>query len=390
MANNLQRMTLLFVGLFFLTSLGGRPAYAFDNYKEFKRDHWDFELGSQYFYSQANYVNMGTATQNLSSGNHFRQIDVNLSTRYIPARDWSMFVLANIGSAESKNSLTTRTNSSLNQVLGGADFLMYDGVVQLVPELALLIPLEKVSTSNDQALNSEGVFEGWARLTVQKNFALARAYGWWGVNYRGEGRSYLMPWGVGLQRKWGAWKLGGEFFGTQSITDDTSTSNKVIRNAYLNQVDAESYKWYSVNPSLVDTLLYATWNISPAWSLQINGGMTVAGENAAAGYHAGGFIRYSFDLAKGYVPPPAYEPVHNTVPAGKSNMYKQTDTDLSSEKKVKKFHEATDDGVDQSLFKPQPTKRKRRKKTIDQELQKQMDNAEMQIELKQDKRKSSP
>lgn len=383
MANNLQRLTLLFVGLFLLVP-GGEKAHAFDNYKEFKRDHWDFELGTQYFYSEANYVNMGGGTQKLTSGNHYQLIDVNFSTRYMPSRDWSVFALATIGSAESKNSVSTRSNSSLSQAIGGFDFIMYDGAFQLVPEIAVLIPFEKVNGSGDQVLNSEGVFEAWARMTAQKDLGAARMYGWLGINYRGEGRSYLMPWGVGLQGKFATWKLGAEVFGTQSITDDTDTSNKALRNAYLNQVDAESFRWYSVNPSVVDTLLYATWNLTPAWSLQANAGATVAGENSAAGYHVGGFIRYSFDLTQGYSAPAAYEPVRNSVPRGKSNMYKEADTDLSSEKKVKKFREQTDDGVDQSLFKPAPTKRP---KTVDDELQRQMDDAEMQIELKQDKKK---
>lgn len=380
MANNLQRLTLLFVGLFLLAP----AAHSFDNYKEFKRDRWDFELGTQYFYSDANYVNMGSGTQKLTSGNHYQLIDVNFSTRYMPSRDWSLFALATIGNAESKNSVSTRTNSSLTQLLGGFDFIMYDGVFQLVPEMAVLIPFEKVDGTADQVLNAEGVFEAWARMTAQKDLGAARMYGWIGFNYRGEGRSYVMPWGVGFQGNFGVWKLGGEFFGTQSITDDKDTNNKASRNAYLNQVDAESYRWYSVNPSLVDTLLYATWDVAPAWSLQFNGGATVAGENAAAGYHVGGFIRYSFDLTRGYSAPRSYEPVHNAVPSGKSNMHKESDTELSSEQKVKKFREQTDDGVDQTIFKPTPTKRP---KTVDDELQRQMDDAEMQIELKQDKKK---
>ncbi|HEX7674309.1 MAG TPA: hypothetical protein VF412_09060 [Bdellovibrio sp.] len=384
MANNLQRLTSVVLGLFLLSS----AANAFDNYKEFKRDHWDFELGTQFFYSEANYVNMGTGTTSLTSGNHYQLLDVDFSTRYI-FKDWSLFAEGTMSNAESKNSVATRTNSTLTQALLGMDFMMYDGYLQLVPELAALVPFQKISTSDDQVLNSEGVFEAWARITAQKDFGKARIYGWLGLDYRGEGRSYLMPWGVGLQGKFSQFKLGAELYGSQSITDDTDTSNKTIRNAYLNQVDAESYKFYSVNPSIVDTMLYATWSMTPAWSVQVNGGATVAGENAAAGYHVGGFIRYSFDLAAGYVPPDRYEPVHNAVPEGKSNMYQQ-DSELSSDKKVKRFREQTDDGVDQNLFKPAPTKRQVKPKTVDDELQQQMNDTEFQIELKQDRKKKSP
>ncbi|QDK36530.1 hypothetical protein [Bdellovibrio sp. NC01] len=385
MANNLKSLTSLCALVLSGIVLGSSTAHAFDNYKEFKRDHWDFELGTQFFYTEANYVNMGSGTTNLTSGNHYQLIDVNFETRYMPRKDWSFFAAGVLSTAESKNSVATRSNSSFSKMILGLDFVMYDGPFQLVPEIATLIPFDKVDGTTDQVLTSEGVFEAWARLTAQKDFGAARIYGWLGLNYRGEGRSYLMPWGVGVQGKFTSFKLGGELFGTQSVTDDTG--DRSVRIAYINTVDAESFKWYMVNPSVVDTLLYATWEINPAWSIQVNGGATVAGENTAAGYHVGGFIRYSFDMSKGYTQQEdRFVPVTNPVPRGRSNMYKETDTDLSSQKKVKNFKEQTDDGVDQSLFQPQPTQRVK-PKTVDDELQRQMDDAEMQIELKQDKKK---
>ncbi|MGE5085514.1 MAG: hypothetical protein ACM3MG_04385 [Bacillota bacterium] len=376
MANNLQRLTSIILGFLLLSPGAG----AFDNYKEFKRDHWDFEVGTNYFYSEANYVSMGNGTSSLTSGNHYQLLDVNLSTRYMPAKDWSVFVMGTISSAESKDSVATRSNSTLSQVLGGFDFVMYDGWFQLVPELAVLVPLQKVDTTSDAVLNSEGVYEMWARLTAQKDFGILRAYGWAGFNYRGEERSYLMPWGVGMQLKGRRVRLGGEIFGFQSISDDKDTSNKTARNAYLNTVDAGSYKFYSVNPSVVDSLAYLTWMINSKWSLQANTGLTLAGENSAAGFHVGGFIRYSFDLSEGYKEKPYIEPEASPVPEGRSNLYDQRDEELSSSTKVRQFKEQTSDGVDQQLFKPRPTKRKPR--VNDQQLQQQLNDAEFEIELK--------
>lgn len=383
MANNLQRLTSTFLSLFLLS-----PAVlAFDNYKEFKRDRWDFELGSELFYSEANYVNMGSSTQKLTSGSHFQLLDVNLSTRYMPRRDWSLFAMGTISNAESKDSISTRTNSSFSQALLGFDFMMYNDWLQMVPEVAALIPFEKVDKTSDKVLNSEGVYQAWARLNLQKELGAWRFYGWAGFNYRGEGRSYLMPWGFGIQSKWSAWNLGAEIFGAQSITDDSDSSNKIARQTLVNTVDAGSYKFYYPNPSVIDSRVFLNWNVSPKWSLQVNGGTTLAGENTAAGYHVGGFVRYSYDLSQGYSAP-GVELDQSSVPRGKSNMYLHPDVDLSSDKKVNKFREETSDGVDQTIFQAKPTQRpKPTQNTVDEELQKQMDAAEIQIELKQDKRK---
>ncbi|WP_374077374.1 hypothetical protein [Bdellovibrio bacteriovorus] len=376
MANNLQRAAFAFVGLFLFSF----PVWALDNYKEFKRDHWDFEVGTQFFRSEANYPSSGGGSQNLPNGNHYQLIDVNLGTRYMPRQNWSVFAWGTVGSAESKDSIATRTNSTLSEGAVGFDFLMYNDLFQLVPEVIALMPFEKIDPASDAVMNSEGVFEVRSRLIAQKDFGSMRGYGWLGFNYRGDGRSFLMPWGVGAQLKMTRLRLGAELFGYQSVSDDTD-KDSLLRTSYINGVNAGSMKFYGPNPSLVDTQVYATWLITRKWSVQANGGMTLMGSNTAAGFHVGGFIRYSFDMTEGYTED-VYEPVNSPVPNYRSNMY---DSDMSSEKKVQQFKEETDDGIDQNIFKPRPTKKKPR--VQDQELQQQLDDTEFQLELKSDKKK---
>ncbi|QLY25871.1 hypothetical protein HW988_02160 [Bdellovibrio sp. KM01] len=378
MANNLQCLSAFLLSLLVASS----TAMAFDNYKEFRRDRWDFELGTNFFYSEANYENFGDGSSNLTSGNHYQLLDIDFGTRYMPAKNWSVFASGTLSSAESKNSVATRTNTSFTDFIGGLDFIAYDGWLQLVPEFGLLIPFQEVNGTGDDALNSEGVFEFWGRLTAQKDFGTIRMYGWLGYDYRGDGRSSLLPWGGGLQLKANAFRFGGELIGSQSLSNDKDTNTKYIRNAYLQNVNAGSYRFYSVNPSLIDTLFYATWVIDSKWSLQANGGATVAGENTAAGYHIGGFIRYSFDMTEGYAEEtytPTYNPTPSSAPMGRSGMYDRSDTQISTPN-TRKFKEATDDGVDQKQFKPRPTKKKKKKSDVN--LQQQLDKTEFEVELK--------
>ncbi|WII70616.1 hypothetical protein QJS83_09115 [Bdellovibrio sp. 22V] len=377
MANNLQRLTFVFVGLLFSCS----SALALDNFKEYRRDRWDFEVGTQYFYSEANYPSSGGGSQNLPSGNHYSLLDVYLGSRYTPRRNWSVFGWGNVGSAESKDSVATRSNSTITEAAVGFDFLMYSEAFQLIPEIIGVIPFEKVDPTSDTVLNSEGVIEVRSRLIAQKDFGSVRAYGWLGFTFRGDDRSYLMPWGVGTQLKLSRLRLGAELFGYQSVTDDPN-KNPATRTAYINGVNAGSMKFYGVNPSLMDSQLFATWLISPNWTLQANGGMTLMGSNSAAGFHVGAFVRYSFDMTEGYTEP-TYVPVDSPVPSYRSNMYDDQD-EMSSERKVRQFKEQTDDGVDQNLFKPRPTKKPR---VNQQQLQQQLDDTEFQIELKSNKKK---
>ncbi|WP_413943917.1 hypothetical protein [Bdellovibrio sp. HCB-162] len=377
MANNLQRLTFAFAGLFFFSF----PVWALDNYKEYKRDTWEFEVSSQFFRSEANYPESGGSSQNLPNGNHYQLIDVTLATRYMPRQNWSVFGWGNVASAESKDSIATRTNSTLSEGAVGADFLIYNEMFQLIPEVIAVFPFEKIDNTSDTVMNSEGVIEVRSRVIAQKDFGTFRGYGWLGFNYRAEGRSFLMPWGVGAQLKMDRIRLGAELFGYQSVSDDTN-KNSLSRTSYINGVNAGSLKFYGANPALMDTQLYAKWLINRKWSIQANGGATLMGSNVAAGFHIGGFIRYTFDMTEGYTTEEAYTPINSPVPNYRSNMY---DNQMSSDKKVQQFKEETDDGIDQTLFTPRPTKKQRIQQ--DQELQQQLDDTEFQLELKSNKKK---
>lgn len=380
MANNLQRLTFIIAGLFFLSL----PAGALDNFKEYRRDQWDFDLGVDYFYSEANFPSSWGSSQNLSSGNHYSLLSSNLTTRYMPRRNYALFAWGTLANAESKDSIATRTNSTFTEVAVGMDFLMYDDLFQIAPEIIVVMPLQKIEPTTDKVFNSEGVLEVRSRLIAQKDFGSWRGYGWLGFNYRGDGRSFLMPWGVGTQLKFTSARFGAELFGYQSVSEDTD-KNSLVRTAYVNGVNAGSMRFYSENPSIMDSMLYATWMINSKLSLQANGGMTLMGSNAAAGFHVGGFLRYTFDLTEGYTEEPYSPPINSPVPKYRSNMYDNKDTEISSEKKVKSFKEETEDGVDQQIFKSRPTKRPPRVK--DQQLQQQLDDTEFQLELKSEKKK---
>lgn len=376
-ANNLRRLAVVFVNLFVFS----QPLWALDSYKEYRRDHWDLELGTDYFYSESNYPTSGGAAQNLPSGNHYSLLNVNLATRYVPRRDWSIFAWGSVANSESKDSLSVRQNSSLTELAVGADFVMYSNEFQLIPEFIAVAPLAKVDPTSDVVMNHEGVFELRSRLRFQKDFGSVRGYGWVGFDFRGEGRSFLAPWGVGTQLKLSRVRLGAELFGYQSITEDTDR-NWSQRTSYINGVNAGSLRFYSIEPSVVDSKVYAMWLMSSRWSLQGQVGTTLSGESMAAGFHVGGFLRYAFDLTEGYREQPYVAPVESQIPASPSNMYQETP--LSSERKVRRFEEQLDDGVDQRLFRARPTPKPR---VNDVELQKQLDDTEFNVELKAKKKK---
>ena len=355
-AINLKSLNL-FALVFCLSS---SVAMAKDNFREFKRDHWDFEFSTEYFYSEENYTSFGDSPASLPSGNHFQLMDFSFATRYMPNKKSSYFAMMNVGVAESRNAFATRTNSTVNKIMAGVDFLAYSDRFQLIPEVSLLFPLDKVDPNSDTVANNEGVLELHTRLHAQKEFGSSRAYGWLGFDFRSEGRSFLLPWGVGYQKRIAKYRLGAEVFGFQSITDD-SVENDALRRSYINAVNAGSFKFYSANPALVDASLFATWMASEKWNFQVTAGHTIMGDNMAAGFHVGANLLYSFDLTDGYSSE-TYRPLSSPTPRSRSNMYRESE--LSSERKVRQFEEDINDGVDQRQFRARPTQIKKKSKEL--------------------------
>lgn len=228
----------------------------------------------------------------------------------------------------------TRSNSSVTGAYLGYAYRPYNEAFDLITDFNVLIPFQKIDQNTDTVINAEGVIEATGLLRAQKDFATFSALGYIGVTYR-QARSSLVPWGVGVEANYAKWAWGGKFFGYQSVTDDPDTNNKIQRTIVTDRVNASSLYFYSVNPSVVDSEAWVRFKFDNVWALTVGGGATLTGANTAAGYHAGVAIKYSWDSEPSYYMKPGI----STQEDG-----------LSSERKVPKFKEETDDGVNQKLF----------------------------------------
>ncbi len=358
--------------------------WAFDNFKDFRKDHWDFDVSTDYYTTQSNYDSSGSE-EALGNSGQYQLINVDFGSRFTWGRRTAFFASLRAGMAESK-SLVTRNTTGLTEGLMGAEYLAYSGSFDIVPEVSVLIPTGGTpSGTSYNAVASESVMEIRPKVTLQKIFGLLGGYAYGGFTYRDQGRSFLLPWGVGAFLRHADSRLGAEIFGYQSVTNDKDTNNKGSRLAYIGNADAGSYKFLSFNPSLIDSNFFYHINVSGPWSFQISGGISIAGTNAADGYHAGAMIRYSFDTAASSSNENSryLAPVPSETPRGKSQMYSTPRPDVNGEKKLNQFHEDTNDGVDQRLFKKPAAPVRPAKPQVP--LQQQLDDTEMKIELKSNK-----
>lgn len=346
----MKRATLLVLLL-----LAAESALALEGLRTFRQNEWVVSTKANYLYSDANYTGSGSQNSLPNSGK-YQLLDTLLGTRFVFTPEWAVMAGANVGYAESKSADATRSNSSFNWGTLGLEFTSDMGGFELIPEFSFVYPFEKNTSTQDSVMNSEGVIEARAILHAQAAFEGFDLFGSLGYSWRDQGRSSLMPWSAGAEFGFRSFSFGAKVFGFQTLKDDddTGTTKEGDRQNTLLRVNAGSLKFYGLNPNLVDTEAYFKFNWNRALTVQVSGGLTVAGVRSAMGYHGGVELLYRF----------------NTTGVRRRLLRPANPSDTYREEPSHQFKEDTDDGVDQRIFKPlyrpQPPPPKPVQQTIEQ------------------------
>jgi hypothetical protein len=359
-----------------LLCLISQNGYSFNKLKTYEPRTFEMSGGATYFESTSNFNDVGTNI-NLISSNKYALLDMFLETRYVFKDFWSVRAKAFISNAESKNTDFNRSNSTLNTLEASGDWMVYRGFMDVVPELTMRYSLDQISNTQDSVITNEGVLEIIAMLKAQNNYQWFSYYAGGGYDFRSE-RSSVMPWYVGGGLQWKHSFFGLELNGFQTITDDSDkgSTNEAIRNTLIQRVNGGSYKFYSINPSHIQVQANLDIGFSSGFVVKSYIANSISGQNYANGLTIGVALNLLFDTFSNY-PHKEILPVKQVEPA----------------KQEENYQIQTQDGVDQKLFQKEPEVpvaapvKKYNKVPSDDDIQDQLDQAEMSIKLKAKKRK---
>lgn len=378
---SMKKFNIFFLILFCLTY----KANSFNKLKTYEPRTFEIGAGLGYFDSSANFNGDGNKV-NLLSTNKYTLLDSFVQSRYVFPGAWSVSASANVSNAESKNTDFVRTNSALNTLSISADYMVYRGFMDLIPEFTFKYSLDPVTSNQDTVMTNEGVMELIAMLKAQNNYGWFSYYLGCGFDYRSE-RSGLFPWNVGGGVKWGQSFLGVELSGFQSVMDDGDKGTlESARYSLVQKVNGGSYRFYTVNPSHTQASVNIDLGFSRGIILKSYFATSMAGQNYSSGMSAGVSLTLLFDA---FSKKPTYvEPTKNHEQEVKKVIEEPV--------KQEEYKIQTDDGVDQTLFQKEPEipkapvkEKTARKQTLsDEDLQSQLDDAEMTIKLKSNKKKS--
>ncbi len=305
-------------------------------FQGYNSGHFDFDASLDYFKTTSNFLPDGSKLK-LPSGNQFQSINSLIGARYVFFDDLGLFGKMGVGNAESKDSLSTRTNSTVSHVLIGADYRIFKFDAWTVTALlSYSQALEKISATTDSALNNDGANEVKAFLESSYKLGDFVPYAKAGINYRSEGLSTLFLYTLAAEIRSTSLAGGAAINGLMSIKDDEKTNTPGDREAITNRVNGGSKRYDSINPNLTDLEIYLKYKMYNDLVFKLTTSYTLAGSNSAEGLQFGLAATWSFGQH-----------------VKKSSAKKlETLKPVTLDPTDKNFKEDTNDGVNQDYFKP--------------------------------------
>lgn len=321
-----------FIPLIFCMLSTYQTAFAEEVYKPFAAGRFDSYLGAEYFSSSANYDSNGTK-QNLITGASFSNISTEMSARYLFWDKFGIYTGLLFNNVQTSNGIRDRANSALAYYSFGADlqvFHSYNWSVYIDGNYKMAN--EEINITGDDAIASDGANEAIISGVVIYQNEPWRMFGKVGYDYRTEGLSSLVRYGIGGDYAFGSFKLGLDLTGYSTVQDDEKTATSIDRDLVTTRVNGGSRRYYAVNPNSLDAQLYGIYNFGKDFAVKVYAGNTVMGSNSAEGYTAGVTLNWGFGMTKKAI---KSEDVPNS-----SNL---PDDEAG-------FKVDTNDGVDQGIF----------------------------------------
>lgn len=248
-----------------------------------------------YFDSKANYDINGGSYVDLINGRYYKSVLGEFGFEYWLMNDFSVIAQLGVNRAESYDGVFTRESTEATDLLVGGRFVAMRLPVILIPELWVSYPFNKFDETTDEVLTGEGVMRGFAGLWVELPIHQFFPYAEVGYLHQDGGRAGLFQYQAGVNWKIPSFKIGGGAYGSIVVVHDDLQDTRVLRDTVTQRVNGGSYKYYSVDPSVLGLEAHASFDMNENFRFNAGIDKTINGEASAAGWTAKIGLEFMFD-----------------------------------------------------------------------------------------------
>jgi hypothetical protein len=254
---------------------------------------WRISMAGNYVHTNQNYdIEAGNFVE-LPSGNYLETYEFFPRARYNFSRSFSLYAGLNGSDVTTQTGGRLRKKSSVNEVVLGADALLYKGWAHLIASVEGGYPIFQIDTLTNDPLSSDGVWYAQGQLFLYRPWGLINSYAQLGFRGRGEGVAQLFLYEFGLELPFSRnFLIGTGVGGASTAVKDELTSTE--RTTVTSRVNGGSHYYYAHDPEWIEWQAWA--GFSPVKSWQVKGGyaQTFNGRNAAQ--YGKVFLSLSFDF----------------------------------------------------------------------------------------------
>ncbi|MCB9027226.1 MAG: hypothetical protein H6625_12970 [Bdellovibrionaceae bacterium] len=252
----------------------------------------------QFLNTTENFDKEGGGIEDLDSGNSYKLYNLNVSTFYTFSTDLAFDLGMAFANATSIDAKEERTNTQFTEVHAKLLYQLTEHPVELIPEIALIIPFNRVNEDTDDVLTGEGSLQAMFGTWLVKDFGSFYTYLFAGYNYRDEGRSALLPWKLGAEIDFDGFYLGVEGSGYESMSEDENTDNEIVKTKVTNKVNAGSLNFYSINPQEIAVAGWVGIEFSKFFLTRLQYSQSINGSNTSLNRVFMATFEYRFDMTK--------------------------------------------------------------------------------------------
>jgi hypothetical protein len=252
-----------------------------------------------YSFSDGNFTAGGGGFSSLANGGKFQQYQTHLLGDYDFSAALRLRVHFSMTGVDANNSLYSRTNFHMDRLGLGGEYWTGFGRVPFIFYGNVSAPLYKpdLDAASDTAFGTDGAMNADFGVFVRPRFW--GLLGKFGVGYlwRNEDLSHLIPWTAGATYILPVGQIGGGLRGYQTAVKDTSSAaERARRTTAIQNNQAGSLSYLSVDPSLQQFYVDSRWGITPALDFLTDASYDFNGSSTAKNFALSVGFRWILDF----------------------------------------------------------------------------------------------
>ncbi len=254
---------------------------------------WQLSADSELLQTTNNLSNSG-ATVPLANNGEFFFVAAKFNLTYRLNPRWQFYGGADYAYSKSSLANVDRTTGGIPYVGGGIRYFLPIKKFELIPVFDGKLAVNNVDAGSDDVLISDGVSKVTLGLWALAKFKTFIPYGFAGFVYHTDDLASPFILSLGTSLDFSPWTFFAEINHFATAIDDTYVKTPNIRWSLVNQVNAGSYRFYSVNPIHTDVALGVTYLLTPEWYTALRFDYTLEGQRYSQGFTANFLVAWRF------------------------------------------------------------------------------------------------